>query len=536
MMENAMSAEILPFPKPRMPTGLPDPHEHQERIQEHRRQVILHVRSAAEDPASKFERDDEIAPARAINKLIVEAKDQKITQRHIRKALAKANLNIRHLERLRVDHIASPEEAKKRASSHLIRKVQRYVRVLDVLAEALGRSSDEVVFNAFRETAFGRLGTLPIESPPARLNWLLHEMTNWVVHSEKVHDYFQEVRRFHAGYDPTTNEFLYGELGAEYQAAYDGSVDWSLTVHPIPAVPLLRVHRATFVGPLEVEKKPVAPKESSRVEVAAICNPRVAYETGKCSFSATGIVDAEISLFTDIRLAVAPRTLNDDLGPVFEVRSHVRLQTLDSNRTLTFDYSSFPLSACNDVKDSELDVFVGSVAAQFDTGWHRVSGFGKRGWKLKLGEYSTNLGPEIDPSSPAGPADRDPKSFGVTLDSGIVFDPLIGSERAEWATSWSAVNPVTVNQFMQLLSQPVEERRWQWLAATDGPGEKPIAFHSFDPGCREFETALFTGAIERALAEECRRLSASMAQASERNKALLAQQTAAALDRWRTTD
>jgi hypothetical protein len=124
----------------------------------------------------------------------------------------------------------------------------------------------------------------------------------------------------------------------------------------------------------------------------------------------------------------------------------------------------------------------------------------------------------------------------VTLDSGIVFDPLIGSERAEWATSWSAVNPVTVNQFMQLLSQPVEERRWQWLAATDGPGEKPIAFHSFDPGCREFETALFTGAIERALAEECRRLSASMAQASERNKALLAQQTAAALDRWRTTD
>jgi hypothetical protein len=77
MMENAMSAEILPFPKPRMPTGLPDPHEHQERIQEHRRQVILDVRSAAEHPASKFERDDEIAPARAINKLIAEAKDQR---------------------------------------------------------------------------------------------------------------------------------------------------------------------------------------------------------------------------------------------------------------------------------------------------------------------------------------------------------------------------------------------------------------------------------------------------------------------------
>src|SRR3954464_9305354 len=78
--------------------------------EQHKLELILSVRTAAKDPKRKFDRDNEIGPAQAIDKLIHDAKERKITQLDIRDALPKL-----HLERLRIAHQLSPSEAKKNA-------------------------------------------------------------------------------------------------------------------------------------------------------------------------------------------------------------------------------------------------------------------------------------------------------------------------------------------------------------------------------------------------------------------------------------
>jgi hypothetical protein len=526
-----MSADIVSFPKPRAPTGLSDQQKRQVELEQQRREIIQKVRSAAANPKSKFgKRDDEIAPAQAVSRLIAEAKAAKVTQVDIREALAKKNISTRHLERLRVDHTIPPAEAKKKASNDLTRKIRHYVQVLDLLAEKLGRAPDHVIFDAFRETSFARSATVPIDDPAANLSWLLNEMADWVIRSQKLDDYFREVRRIHASYDPMTDQLQYGGLGAEYQQMYEGGADFSQTLHALPAIPLARIHRATFAGKLDVERGGLAESERGRTEVATI-----ARRTAKHKLGPTETRDAEITLFSDVRFAVGPRTRHDDLGPLFEIRSHVEMKTEGKARQLTFDLGAYPLYARNDTEDCELDTYVGSVAAQFDDGWRRITGFGRQGWKLTAGKYWTTGTGQTEPALPTGPTDRDPEWFGVMLDAGVRFEPPFGHE--EWAIRWLTVNPITVNELMLLLSSELTRApSWQLLFELGDAKENPTAFHFFGPGCQQFETYLYAGGMEAALIGECDRLKRKLEECIKENRELLDQQTAKLLARWRSTE
>jgi hypothetical protein len=525
-----MSAEIVKFPVLRMPPNTSGPQESQEKLRQYRQGLVRDVRAAADDPKRMFARNEEIAPAQTVDRLLSEAKAKGITiENHVRPELEKRKLSIRHLDRLRVNHEISPHEAKKTAPKDLVRKIRPYVQIVDVLADLLERNRDEVISDAFRETEFFRSGTVSIDAPESNLSWILHAMTDWIVRSEKLREYFKEGRRIHGTYDPVMDKFLYGGVGTEDEEAYEDCKDLALTQRILPTVPLVRLHRATFVGPLEIEKAPLAQKDATRAVVAETCDIRRV--EGIPPLGKTKTLDAEIILSTDIRLVVGPRTRNDDLGPMFEICSHVALKTDGENRALTFDLSSFPLSARVATKPhlGELDEYIGLVAAQFEEGWHRVTAFGTKGWRLQSGNYRTNDSPDgIDPASEAGPSDRDPNYFGTRLDTGIIFDPVMGQSCEEWAVSWHPVNPLTVGKLIELLSRS----EVTWMIDVNGPKEKPALLQFAGTQCRQFETALYTLAVQEVLVSECRHLKVKLAECIDSVELELEAQMTSLVKRW----
>jgi hypothetical protein len=69
-----------------------------------------------------------------------------------------------------------------------------------------------------------------------------------------------------------------------------------------------------------------------------------------------------------------------------------------------------------------------------------------------------------------------------------------------------------------------EDIRTHWLCKIDGPNERPTAFLFSSPKCQRFEVALFSGAIERVLNEECQALFRKLKQCKERMKEQLDKQ------------
>lgn len=571
-----MCADVIELAKWRPHSGTRNPEDHQKELARNRQELLANVRAVAENPNAKFERDGEIAAAQVVNKLIVQAKLRGIAQVDIERELRKSGRNIRKFDRLRENHELPPADIKKRPRKDpLVRKIQPYVFMLEALSRLLSQEPDDVIFDAFRETKFRRSqdcavqvpgvdelsSMVPIDEPVAVLSWLLQEMAGSVSRSQSLIDYFEIIQKRGLVVDLSGEFALRPSDIPASECAYDYWYDLAGQV-PVPAVPLIRVHRATLRGPLDVEKDPIAARKMSRADVAAQCEPShrapemVQSEFDKFPardyrghvFGPTETIAAEITLSSDISLAVGPRSRPGDMGPLFQVTTHVELSTGGKPRDLTFDLSSFRLSARADVdlEFSDLDHYVGSVAACFESGWRRVAGFGKIGWELVAGAYATNNTSHLlDPTSPVGPLERDPDWFGMTLDGGIWFDPLLGPETptgAEWSTYFVPLDPGSVSHFVQLLSQAEAEEwppqlqlplGWCWLSPRVGPYPPPEVFRFPSQGCRALETALHTGAIETALAAESQRLKRKLTEFQSKNDALLQQQTAALVARWR---
>lgn len=541
---------VVPFPKQRasqVPVTPSDRIQQDIAREESRSEIVRRIRREAKDISSLFpRRDDEIWPARAVDRLLALAKSRGITHGHIQALLKEIGRPLRHLERLRADHTVAPDEAKKKAGAqNLIRKMAPYLVILDVLAETLGLAPDEVVLDAFRGTAFSQPVDFPIDDPVVRLNWRLLQMADWVVRSTSLNSYFEEVRRLRAGYDPTTDEIVFGGIGPDPQPnrtgptsadfrsgdlGYEDYLDMSVPPYPaIPAVPLLRVRRAMLQGPIEVEKTALAPNERPRSEIAALCqlrNHKAGYPMGPIE-----TLPARMDVFTDICLAIGPRARRGDLGPMFEIRSHIELFVHERACQITFDWSSMPFCARDDISEddaasAELTGFAGSVAAQLPDGWRRIGRFGKHGLRPAGSECSSN--------------------FGISFDGGFQFEPLMGESWIEAAFSLLPVNSDTVERFLRLVAElraksqyaklPGLPEKWQWLCRLDGPHGKPAEFHFASPACREFETALCSGAIEEALAAECHRLQGKLGECKERTETALRRQDDILMARWQATE
>jgi hypothetical protein len=123
------------------------------------------------------------------------------------------------------------------------------------------------------------------------------------------------------------------------------------------------------------------------------------------------------------------------------------------------------------------------------------------------------------------------------LDAGLRLDPLIGNQGGcEWGVYWDPVNASTVKQLAQLLSRSTSVGTWHWLCELVGPLAKHTMFRLSGEHCQQFETALYTAAIETALVTDCRRLKTKLLECIEQTKRIRDRETETLLSRWCNAD
>jgi hypothetical protein len=427
-------------------------------------------------------------PAQHIDRLMA---GHNVRPGDIKEALTRRFIRVRHLERLRVPHDLPPLEAKRRAAKGLVLKVQPYVRTLEVLAEAIGVPAEETIFEAFRSTSYGRANNERWEQTAVHLHWYLQEMTRGVIGAAHLQRYFQLRHQANSGSDFFD---LHDSFPSTDQVGYEGQADVCWADFGLPTVPLLRLSRATFKGQLSVERKVLGAKKLPLEEAV-----RLSSDLGP--LGPTDLVDAELSLFSDIRLAVGPTSRMDRIGPLFQRRSFVELKTGGATRPLTFPYSLFPMA------EGHYEDGRPAVAAQFEDGWRRITGFGVR--------WSGSIPIE--------------ENFGRELDDDLFFETFIGEQgwERELGTYLVTVSPATVAQLLDLFTKPGR----QVLFDANSRHPKPT-FCNF-PKAKVLEIALYTGAIEELLFREARELQSELDARIEEQTTVREREESSLIARWR---
>ncbi len=404
--------------------------------------------------------------------------------------------------------------------------------MLEALAEILDVPVNDVIYDAFKETSFNRTSNISHDDPIIELLLKLIEFCEAVVVNQSLSDYFQKGRNIGAEYNLVSGDFVrskhppFGSVEEGWDGGYEGAPETSWTRRAFPSAPLLRVNRARFKGPLFVERQLVASSESSAAEVARIVSPVLNSTFDNEAWLPLrdpDQVDAEVLLFTDICLAIGPRTRADDLGPLFELRPFVELKTNGTNRPLTFPYSLAPLRAKSE--DGFITELVGSVAAQFEDAWRRVSGDGWTGW---VGTEEDGTVIEID------------ENIGRDLDFGPQFEKRLIDEPGfpDFAVHWAPVNDSTLTQLVKLGRDLAQQAKWgrgggERLFDLAGPHPKPTDPPLEKQTYRDFEIALATGAIEQALINDCKHLKTALAERIKQANETRERENAAMYERWR---
>ncbi|MES0020206.1 hypothetical protein [Mesorhizobium sp. M0036] len=500
--------------------------------------LVRAVRDAARDPKLKLpSANDPLYPAQYVDRLIAEAKRAKISQDQIRAALPNdGSVSIRHMERLRIDHTLLRADAKKKNWGPVSRKVRPYVIAIGTLATLLGRSTEDALYEAFRDTTFLQKAGLAADDPAVEFADLVQEMGSWLARKEPFSAYFADLSAYAGWFDATIEEFVPGERPALTECREDGFFMWH-DFSPLPSIPILEVRQGKWHGKLRIESRPVADKRATRNEAAAI----VSWRNSLPTITQWRAIKAEVNLYTQIGLAIGPLGRSEDIGPLWETRSRVEIHVGDRQCELTCDRSLVPLAA---IPGEELAEYAGTAALLLDDGWHRVTGLGSPGW------HGT---PELD------------AQLGHWYDYGLYVDTLVATGRTfdswsknqpEFCTHWDRVNGETVAQIVSLLSGR-EERplpsgnevpnphsstmvlrtnngKTRLLVKQMGPYEDRIpSDHRFvEKGARLLDQALSTGAIEEGLSEACARLHALLRQRLEERRAAIRQADQAMMARW----
>jgi hypothetical protein len=221
---------------------------------------------------------------------------------------------------------------------------------------------------------------------------------------------------------------------------------------------------------------------------------------GNEAFGPSVIHNAELKLFADVRIVLAPRKTSSGVTAWFEVRPVVMLIADGQERALT-------VPNCATLLGTQFDP-VGTVAAKFKDGWHRITGIQRETWSgdLQIGDwYGGCLGGELE-----------------------VLCPFLEYEGNEFVAYWVPVDLQHVRQLLEM--SPRLPWKGQNLVQRDGPHGKPAAIwlHEWP----ELQVALYSGAIETHLVNDCQRLWAKLKAAEKKREATLAEERLAMLARW----
>lgn len=509
-----MSAQIISFPS--VPSS-----EGRAALIPVRQELVRLVRSAALEPKYRFPANhDPFYPAQMVDRLFAEAKRAKITHGDIRRALPATSVSWRHIERLRVDHTLTSLEAIKRHRGYITRKVQPYVLVIDTLAKLVGRAADETLYEAFRDTSFLQSASQELDSPSATFASLLHEMGAYLASSDMFSTYFNSGAGCPALFDQTLGRFVAGPFPVVGNL-FEGNFDMWHVGSPLPAVNLFKMERGQWQGPLVIERSAIAGPSTKATDVAEA----ITWSKRQEAITDTSLLNAEVSLYTEIGLAIGPLSRPGEFGPLWQTRSRIEICVDGRRCPLTCDSSLTPFAASPELDEEEgrhvgdLYDYVATVAILLGDGWHRATGLGMPGW-------SGN--PPLNPS------------IGLYYDYGLYLPTLVGIDgevpssrmRPEFCIHWDRVNAESMSQFVDLLQR--------------GPGitvnpigplrdQVPSEFLFTGKG-QALEVALATGALEDALTRSCSELSKALSQYAKARKDTLKRQTAALMARWQRND
>ena len=368
--------------------------------------------------------------------------------------------------------------------------MQTYVRLLEAIARAIGEDPDEVIIRAFERTKFAASSAPGPLNANDELAFWFTKVSDAVIAAEDLQTYFEDARSVNAKYDPMTGDIfqaqsplLSGWASPNEAGGFLEEAEVAWNPLPFPSVPLLRVKRHVFTGPILISKRPILSADTSVEEAARVCSPTRSsnWQHHVLWLKECELIDAEIRLSSELRFVIGPRHHANDIGSMFQWSTHVELRTNQCDRPLTFFHSMIPLSA-SDVNGAEVNDYIGSVAARFDDGWHLVSGVGKAGWTSIL---------EIEPD------------YGVTLDSDVTIEKITGSSGYDFTIGWSPIDRQTLGRFMTEFSEG------QYLVSLDGPDPRPTEI--WLTSCPLLQISLYTGAFTVALRSSCQRLKAKLA-------------------------
>ena len=250
-------------------------------------------------------------------------------------------------------------------------------------------------------------------------------------------------------------------------------------------------------------------------------------------------MEADVQLWREVRLAIGPLSRPDDIGPIWETRSRVRLLLDGKPCDLTSDRSLTPLAA---VGEHDLSDYEGTVAACTLGGWRRVTGFGKGGWQT-LSPYRAR--------QQSGRPDRwtnegEPlnEEIGFFYDDGIYVDTILAtgaggwwSEREpEFVTVWERLNAETVRQLVDMVENAEAVTSKECRVSEKirvARSARSLSKYRFDLEAREIEEALAAGTIEEELLRSCKTLSIALSRRKAERLAVIAEQDAKVVARWR---
>jgi hypothetical protein len=476
-----MADNVLQFPEHRRK---PEPPDTARRVEHEtaRRMRVSKLVEAVRGAAFRGERlkvMDRPSPAREIYRLLGQAK-AKGHKREITTAITAEGIRLYRM--IINERKAEAEEQNDRGG--LIPHVASYLKALELFAKELNAPLDELIDNAFDRTErFGGKPARPADDPHERVALLLNAAANSVIQKFQMH------RRFDLLPEGLLWKDLFGHGG------WSGSFQEAWAAPALPRAPIGRVLRTAFTGPLQIE--------SRRVDSSAGLEERLRRST---------TVEAKISLYTAIWIAIGPISGPSDLGPLFDCVSVIELSIGGKLRRVTQPHW----------------LWGGTDGAQalikLPDGWHRVKGFGD-GWSVD------------------GPLDHadEKKAPGEPVDAaGLVAEDLYAKRRGVVDDNWmlcglfdSDVSPLEhfYIRFSRIDGDALEQLTRlepEFMGERSGPGAEP-------PGCllpdaygKQLETTIRTEALRCQLeksAELLFRPVAERAAAIERN-------TKDLLERW----
>lgn len=442
-----------------------------------------------------LKKSDRIAAARAVGRLVQAAKTKGVTVETIKekleeKATPGKKPGTSRLDRYMLSARLDAEQAEAR-SDKLQQRVRGYLDVAEAVAAFADMNVADAKCEVLVETSlWSRASEQPSDQDEraARLALGLSEMGKYVIRQSKLPEIFERARRIPGVWDVINHRFKPSTMACMSQSAFLEGLEHWVEAPPLPSIPLVRHLHSMLIVPVNVAiegtvqpAEIVGDFEEQPHAAAARFEWRMKGEALQAEeFEGTERIGTFL-LSREIRLVLGPTTDPATIGVMFESRAQV---------TLAFDeehHQIYPNISLKPIDDLRGDLPSAVLQVSLGQRWHKVRTL------RALDEaqcFVIKKGDEVNAWSP---------------------NPLRSESPFEhWYFSWTACNEETVRHWLDRPLRPkggVET----CVPITGFRPSRGELWYAKPSSAFEIESALASGALEKALFEQIEALAEQLA-------------------------